>query len=115
MTNEIDVRRPREVLRILGTGNQKPSIRSQLRRHNQQYIERLLAIFRVGADVGKVSTIMRQRLRRPMQVRIDMTIERRNLSCAKALAQFIERSASAIAQDQIEIAKSRRADIGHAL
>jgi hypothetical protein len=39
-----------------------------------------------------------------MQIRVDMTVERRDTSGAQASAKFIERAAPAVAQYQIKAA-----------
>src|SRR3954464_6570922 len=75
MTNEINIGRPRKMLRVLSAADQEPSIRPQLRRYHQQGLEGVLAVFRVGSQIGKIGAIMRQRRRRMMQIRIDMTVE----------------------------------------
>ena len=59
MTNEINIGRPRKLLRVLSAANQEPSIRPQPRRHHQQCLEGVLAVFRVGSQIGKIGTITR--------------------------------------------------------
>src|SRR4030081_965197 len=107
MSGEKDVRGPWKVLRILGAGNQKPSVRPQMGRRHQQGFERPLAIFGICPDVGKVGAIMRQRVDRAMHVRIDMTVKRSDVSCAKPGAELITSPPTATAQRQIEITKRR--------
>ena len=49
-----------------------------------------------------------------MQIRIDMTIERRDTPGAQSRMEFIERAAATIAQYQIKATETRRRDIRHA-
>src|SRR3954447_10834395 len=49
-----------------------------------------------------------------VQVRIDMAIQWSDMPGPKPRAEFIERAAPAITQDEIEVAQPRFTDIGHA-
>src|SRR5690242_15491962 len=102
MTDEIDVRRPREMLWVLSAANQELSVRLHLRRLQQQCFERFLTILGVSPQIGKIGFIMRERPRGTMQIRVDMTIERRDTSGAQSSAKFIQRAAPAVAQYQIK-------------
>src|SRR3954451_6440503 len=57
---------------------------------------------------------MGQRRGRMMQIRVDVTVQRSDMPRAQPGAEFIKRAATAVAQHEIEVAQTRRSDIGDA-
>src|SRR4051794_35076452 len=51
MANEIDIRRPGKILRVLRTPDQEPATRAASRRRDQQRFQRSLTIFRIGSKI----------------------------------------------------------------
>ena len=90
MPHEIDVRRPREVVRILRAADQEAPVRRAPRRLDEQRFERCLPVFRIGAEIGEIGAIVRLCRRRPMHVGIDMAVERCDVAGTELVPELLE-------------------------
>src|SRR5947209_20566784 len=97
MADEVDVRGPGEMLRILSTADQEPLVRAHLGGRHQQCLECFLTVLGIGAQIGKIGSIVRKRPGGTMQIRIDMTIKRSDSAGAESSSEFLERAATAVA------------------
>src|SRR3569833_1793033 len=113
MTDEMDVRRPGEIMRILCSFDQEAAIPSLARRLHKQVFQCLLAIRRVGTEIGQIRQVMRSRRHRTVNVRIDMAIQRLDAAGTELPPVFLhETRSSGEAQYEIKAGETVRTDIG---
>src|SRR4051812_18102529 len=76
MPHEKDVRRPWKVRRVLRAADQEAQVRPGTRGGNEKSVESSLAILRIGSEIGKVGAIVRLGSSGPVNIGVDMTVER---------------------------------------
>src|SRR5436305_8171300 len=89
MLHEIDVRRPWESVGILGASDQEAKVVPRLCGSHEQCFERWLAIFGVRPEVRQVSAIVRLWRDRPVNIGVDMTVKRLDVTCAESGTELV--------------------------
>src|SRR5438270_10911784 len=96
MADEIDVIGPRKLVRILRTSDEEPLRRPLGCRSNEQSLEGDLTIGGIGAEIGKIGLIVRERDDRTMDVGVDVAIERCDPVSAQSMAELQQGLAAGI-------------------
>src|SRR5215213_9320461 len=115
MPHEMNVGLPGESVRILRSTDQEALVRPATGRIDEETLQSILTIRRIGAEVGKIGDVMLDNVHRAMHVRVHMTVKGSNASCPKLGLQLSKSLASCVTQDQVEIAKTMRADVADRL
>src|SRR4051812_23531154 len=97
VAHEIDVRSPREFLRILGPADDEAEVRAIARRRQEQAVDADLTVCRIGAEIGEVACKFRPGDTRPVLIGIDMTVEWLGTARPETGAQLLQRGAAGIA------------------
>src|SRR4051812_851977 len=94
VADEIDVRRPRKIGRILGAADQETEILPEARRRHEQLFERALPVLGIRAEIGEIGAVMRLGGNGTVNVGIDVSIERSDVARAEFGAKLIEQPSS---------------------
>src|SRR5215207_6241234 len=101
MPHEMNVGLPGECVRILRPSDQETLIRPASGRIDEEMLQSILAIRRIGAEVGKIGDVMLDDLHRAMHIRVHMTVKGSNPSCPKLGLQPSKSLASRVTQDHV--------------
>src|SRR3954447_6014710 len=96
-----DVLAPRKILRILRSADDEARGGEPARGLEKETLERILAVFRIRAEIRKTAAIALCRSDRTVRRRIDASVERKHAPRAELL-QFVERRSSGVAEHQVE-------------
>ena len=108
MADEEDVLRPGKILWILGAGQHETLLRPEPGRFDEQRLERRLPVARIGPEIGQVGPEPLDARRRPVNLRVDMAIERDRHAGAETAPQLVQRDTARVAENQIEVAQATR-------
>src|SRR4051812_367155 len=116
MADEIDIRRPRKIGRILGAADQETEVLPEARRRHEQLFERALPVLGIGAEIGEIGSVMRLTGNWAVYVGVDVSIERSDVAGPELVAKLIKQPLSAgEAQHQCEPLETGCPDIGNRL
>ncbi len=115
MVDKENVVCPWEFARILCPSDQEPQIRQSPRRFDKQPFECLLAIPRIGSEIGKIGAVLQRRRRWAMNVWIHMAIQRHDMASAEPLPQLLQGNAAGETEHQVKIGQTARPDVGERL
>src|SRR5690348_7654426 len=104
--DEPDVAGPGEVGRIARAAEHEALRGPAPRRLDEQSLERRLPVRRVGAEVREIGAEALIARSRPVRFRVDMAVERRDVTRTETLPKCIERGAACITQHQVEVAQA---------
>ena len=111
MPGKEDVLRPRKILRILRTTDQEYSTGQPSRGLDEKPLQRILPIFSVSPKVGKVAREALICVHSPVSLGIDTAIQGSNSPGSQTIPQLVQRLATRITQNQIEIPQPARSKI----
>src|SRR3954463_732840 len=113
MLNKENVFCPRELTRVLRAAHDKTHIRRAAGRLDEQLMQCLLSILRVRAEVRERRAINLLRRDPTMHVRIDTSVQRRDLFRAYLELERIERRSPCETQHQIKLAETVGMNVRH--
>ena len=115
MAHEENILRPGKIIRVLRAGQQEAFVRQPACRLDKQYLECLLAISGKCTEIGEIGAIARGRGSRLVNFRVDMAVKRNNAARAQARAELLDGLAPRIAENEIKIAQTGRAQVRQGL
>src|SRR5215207_5291472 len=115
MPHEMNVGLPGESVRILRSTDQEALVRPASGRIDEETLQSILTIRRIGAEVGKIGDVMLDDLHRAVHIRVHMTVKGSNASCPELGLQLSKSLASRVTQDHLQIAKTTRAEAAERL
>ena len=102
VTDEKDVVRPRKIIRVLCAADEEALAGAASRRLDEQGFQCGLSVGRECAEIGEIGRKVRGGFCGPVDVGIDMSVERNHAPCAKPVAQPVDRRSARISKDEIE-------------
>src|SRR3954471_22023753 len=94
VADEIDIRRPWEIGRILRAADQEAEVLSDARRRHEQLFERVLPVLGIRAEIREIGGVMRLAGNWTVHVGIDMSVERPDVASPEFAAKLIEQPLS---------------------
>src|SRR5688500_12393306 len=111
MADEINVARPRKILRVLRAANQEAHVRTHPSPLDEDPLQRCLPIRRVRSEITQIARKFRQRIRRSVYIRIDAPVKRSDTARPEPLTNQFQRRSAGIAKNEIEVLKPVRRQI----
>lgn len=111
VTQEPQVPGPRKIIRIPRSAQHETLVRAAARRLDQQSLQLVLPVGGIGSQVGKIRTRLRRRNERAVRFGIDMSVQGHHAARSQHHAKGRQRGPAGVAQDQVEVAQSRRRHI----
>src|SRR6266550_884757 len=102
MAHKPNVFTPGKIFRVKHAADHKFFPGCAASRLQKKLFERLLAIWRIGSEIRKISRILGARLDRPVKIRIDATVERHDAASSQAGLKPFKSASARITQNQIE-------------
>ena len=106
-----NVRRPREVSRVLRTADDEAPPRAAPCGLDEELFQPALTVRGIRAQVRQVRARHRRSIDVAMDLGIDAPVQRRDAPSAEVLAKFVKSASARVTENEIEVAETGRGEI----